>query len=66
MVRGSCCGVRNIGRVKISRVKSGGVKSGRVKSGRGKSHKAYYRDARTHQTRPIRPTMRPHDDEMIV
>ena len=24
-----------------------------------------YRDARTHLTRPIRPTMRPHD-EMIV
>ena len=25
-----------------------------------------YRDARTHLTRPTRPTMRPHDDEMIV
>ena len=25
-----------------------------------------YRDARTHLTRPIRPTMRPHDDIMIV
>ena len=32
----------------------------------GRTEKASYRDARTHLTRPIRATMRPHYNEMIV